>query len=113
MGSRSKSWVICEKCGKKVRKCSSVMYMGVLYCGMCYRRKTGIMGGIDEKSREKIEDAEEKIRSVCSYKQKGGGLSCTISVPSCYWGKRVRVIVVDEECYGDDDCEKEVKEDEK
>jgi len=89
----------CPKCGRNCRWRGSVLYKGVRYCKMCYIRVTTMIG--DYTSRVvKMEDAVKKVRNVNTYNTIEGHSRSIVSVPSCYIGKKVRVVVVED----DDEC---------
>lgn len=78
------------ECKKLTRWRGSVLYKGVRYCNHCYHSVTTVIGGYIP-----IEDAVKKVRTVSL-----NGNKCTVSLPICYAGKKVRVVVVED----DDEC---------
>ncbi len=85
---------LCKDCGKRRGKENYDFK-----CYFCWRKtKTSINLPFPLNGRNKIsiEEAQNKTRKVnTSINKKDGSLHNLISVPSCYIGKKVRVIVVE------------------
>ena len=81
--------IICAKCKKVCRCRGSVRYKGIRYCNQCYKNKTGQIG---IGCYQKLKDVKDKVRNVKTYVGR-----CVVSLPSCYDGKKVRVVVVENE----------------
>jgi len=93
---------VCDKCRKRKKIGSRVKYKGGVYCRICYAMVTGKLPIVNFESEGgnncfKLEDVEMNIRNVNSFFTKNNNIRCVVSVPSCYAGKRVRVIVVEDE----------------
>lgn len=78
----------CEVCLTMRRRL--IMYKDRYMCYRCYHKLTTRIPG-HTKSKN-IEDAQKEIRTVRSYENTN---SHQVNVPSCYRGKKVRVIVVE------------------
>jgi hypothetical protein len=90
---KANSKFTCE-CGKICRVRGSVFYKGIRYCKMCYLRKTKKIGGF---KRHVLDN--DKIRNVVSHIQKKNNIEygcCVLNLPSCYSGKKVKVVVVED-----------------
>lgn len=86
----------CDECGKLSR--TLYQKTGNFLCHKCYRKHEKVMNLPSIHLVESLEKAQNKIRKVYVYKnKKNQSLHCMISVPSCYDGKKVRVIVAENE----------------
>ena len=89
----------CCRCGKVKRVRSRCRRGGKEYCRICFASVTGRVPQFDGcRGRIKLKDAVKKVRNVSSYYPKGkNSVICVLSLPSCYSGKKVRVVVVEDE----------------
>lgn len=98
-GKNNRGKRLCEECKVLQRARHVIKIKGRTLCYRC-RQKLGDIITINVKRiSEPVtrEEAEKKIRLVTSSVSKEGYLSCSISLPSCYEGKKVRVIIQEEE----------------
>lgn len=82
----------CMECNKNMRRIWN--HKGMFLCSVCYRKKTNIMDSAYHKGKISLEEAQEKVRTILSVNKSGNG---QLSLPSCYAGKKVKVIVVEDE----------------
>jgi hypothetical protein len=80
-------------CGKIIKK--KYLYGNEFLCYHCYMKHFTVIPGIYPSNKIKIEDAINKIRIVRVHLNKKGTYQCSISVPSCYAGKKVKVVIIE------------------
>jgi len=79
-------------CGRKVKK--KYLKGNNWVCYYCYQKQFTKIPGQDKKCTS-LDDAVKKIRKVRSYITKDGSIRCMIFVPSCFYGKKIMVKVVE------------------
>jgi len=78
----------CEKCKKMYNKL--IQFKGKLLCKKCFLSNSHII----PKRLISLEEAQKKERNVYLSILKNKYLRGQINVPSCYVGKKVKVVVV-------------------
>lgn len=93
----------CDRCNRNLNAKSIISYKKNWYCKKCYNFLTTTIPG-NEKRHKKcvpIEIAVQKVRNVLTraYIKKSNNRVVAyymISIPSCYEGKKVRVILAED-----------------
>ncbi len=79
----------CQEC-HKLRN-NLIKYHGDFLCSACRKRKMHIIGGTLPIFN--LESSQKRYRKVTIIKQTNGNFRGLITVPQCYFGKLVRVVV--------------------
>jgi len=97
--ARKYTMKICEECGHMIRQIR--YFKGKYYCYNCYMKHAKKMSEYGEffepPAIKTLDEALNKIRIVRGYINNRGTLYANISLPSVLVGKKIKLILVEDE----------------